>query len=72
MELGKALLTYLRKWSSILDSRDPSEIKDADAFKAYELVNKLLGNIIERHEVTIKKSLGEEIEEYLNAEEGKS
>jgi len=68
-DIGETLVAYLKRWCVSLQQRTGEEIRDSDALKALEMLMKFRGEGKEVHEVTVKKSLGEMIKEYLEEED---
>jgi len=65
VDIAETLNHMIEKLASKIDSPD---FKNADLIKAIELFSKLEGRIVDKHEVMLKKSVDDEIRDYLNSE----
>jgi len=64
IDTAEILIRFVKKWAEQLEKK--KVIKNSDALKAIEQLNRLQGKFVEKHEVTVKKELGEVIKEYLD------
>lgn len=69
IDVGLTLADYLEKWKSVISERPGQSIKDSDALKALELYSKVTGNLINKHEVTVKRSVEDALKEFLECDE---
>ena len=69
LDVGKILSDYAEKWSDGVASRPVETIKDSDAIKAMELYLKSEGNLINKHEVTVKRSIEDALNDFLGEDE---
>jgi len=69
IDVGITLAEYLEKWQTGIPKRTPDTIKDSDAIKAMELYLKSEGNLINKHEITVKKSIEDALKEFLECDE---
>jgi hypothetical protein len=69
IDVGLTLADYLEKWKSVIVERSGNTIKDSDALKAMELYAKVEGGLVNKHEVTVKKSIREIFNEILDCDE---
>lgn len=69
IDVGLTLADLINKWSSGLPIRTPDTIKDSDAIKAMELYMKASGTLINKHEVTVKRTIEDALKDFLGETE---
>ena len=69
IDIGKNLASFIDKWMTKVQVQNPDSIKDADAIRAMELYLKSRGELTDKHEVTVKKSIEEALSSFLGEEE---
>ena len=68
IDVGTNLVDFIQKWAENIKNRHPDKIKDADAIRAIELYMKSRGDFVDKHEVTIKRSIEEALGSFLGEE----
>jgi len=71
VKVGETLSDFILKWRKGLEQRPDKTIKDSDAINALKLFSQIEGSLVNKHEVTIKKSIKELFNEILDCDEGK-
>jgi len=69
IKVGIELADFILKWREGLKQRAPESIKDSDAINALKLYSQVEGSLVERHEVTITKSVDQAIKDFLDAKD---
>lgn len=69
IDIGLKLSDLIEKWSEGLDNRNWETIKDSDAIKAMELYLKAKGSLVNKTEVTVKRSVKDIFNDILNTGE---
>lgn len=62
------LADYIDKWAMGLIDRQSKTIRDNDALKALELFSKIQGTLVNKHEITVKKSIEEALSDFLGSD----
>lgn len=65
VNMAEMLLKMIEKWEKGLDQREDRDVKDADVIRAMELYQKMQGTLVEKSEVTVKRSVDDAIKDYL-------
>ena len=65
IDIGESLAEFIDKWSANIKIRTPETIKDADAIRAMELYLKSRGELTEKREITVKRSIEEALGAFL-------
>lgn len=68
IDVGLILVDYIEKWSQEITKRT-STIRDNDALKALELLSKIQGTLINKHEIVVKKSIEDVLCNFLSDDE---
>jgi len=63
VNMAEILLKMIETWNKTLETR--TDFKDSDVLKAIELYQKMQGSLVEKHEVTIKRSVDDAVKEFL-------
>lgn len=71
IDVGLTLADFIEKWSEGTKGRISETIKDGDAIKAMELYLKSEGSLVNKHEVTVKRSIEDALKDYLTVDEEK-
>lgn len=69
IDVGLTLVDFIERWSEGVKGRVSESIKDSDALKAMELYLKAEGNLVNKHEVTVKRSIEDALKDYLTVED---
>lgn len=69
IDTGIILSQYIEKWANAIPERLAETIRDNDAMKALELFSKIEGTLINKHEVTVKRSIETALAEFLAEDE---
>ena len=65
IDVSLTLSNLIEKWSTGVSSRMPETIKDADAIRAMELYLKAQGELTNKHEITVKRTIEDALKDYL-------
>lgn len=65
IDVGITLADFIERWSEGVKGRVSESIKDSDAIKAMELYLKAEGNLVAKHEITIKRSIEDALKDFL-------
>jgi hypothetical protein len=68
VDIGLILADYIDKWSSGLEARMPKTIRDGDVIRAMDLYLKSRGELTNKHEVTVKRSIEDALKQFLEEE----
>lgn len=69
IDVGLTLSTLIEKWAVGVADRIPETIKDADAIRAMELYLKSQGELINKHEVKVTRTVDDALTEFLSDED---
>jgi len=69
IDIGLTLSNLIEKWSSGVDTRMPDTIRDSDAIRAMELYLKSQGELVNKHEVKVTRTVNDALTEFLSDEE---
>ena len=67
----KMLCEMAKKGLSAAEKMNTDDLKPGDIIKLIELGKRVQGEMIDKHEITVKQSLGDKIKEFLNVDETK-
>ena len=68
IDVALTLVEFIEKWKSGMESR-VEPIKDSDAIHALELYAKAEGNLVNKHEITVKRSIEDALKDFLDCNE---
>ena len=66
IDIGLKLSDLIEKWGEGLNNRNWETIKDSDAIKAMELYLKARGQLVNKTEVTVKRSIEDAMKDFLS------
>jgi predicted transcriptional regulator len=69
VDVGLTLSNLIEKWSSGIEVRTPETIRDNDAIRAMELLLKSQGDITNKHEIIVKRSIEDALQDFLGDDE---
>lgn len=68
----KMLCEMAKKGLSAAEKLNPDDLKPGDIIKLVELGKRVQGEMIDKHEITVKQNLGDKIKEFLEVDESKT
>lgn len=68
IDTGIILSQYIEKWANAIPERSAETIRDNDAMKALELFSKIEGSIINKYDITVKRSIEDALKDFLECD----